>query len=176
MFLRSVEHVNFDDEADVIAAVDMSRRYRLGEETRRNCFQRILGNVSIRLGLSSTEDMVWERIKLMTEEIRELQQHEYKAAAIFVSFETQKGQRSALTALNSSVLEKLTNKPRLISPAALFRGNVLSVEVASEPNAVVSISFFPLRGTYYLLSLPHLSPLRLVRGGLIYSMEFLTST
>lgn len=176
MFLRSVEHVNFDDEADVIAAVDMSRRYRLGEEERRNCFQRILGNVSIRLGLSATEDMVWGRIKLMTEEIRELQQHEYKAAAIFVSFETQKGQRSALTALNSSVLEKLTNRPRLIGPAALFRGNVLSIEVASEPNAVVSIYFFLLRGTYYLLSLPHLSPLRLVRGGLIYSMEFLTST
>jgi hypothetical protein len=159
MFLRSVEHVNFDDEADIISAVDMSRRYRLGEEARRNCFQRILGNISIRMGLSATEDMVWERIKLMTEEIRELQQHEYKAAAIFVSFETQKGQRTALTALNASVLEKVTNKARLISPAALFRGNVLSVEVACEPNAVVSVSFFLIEEHIYLLSLPHLSPL-----------------
>ena len=74
----------------------------------------------------------------MTEEIRVLQQKEYNASAIFVIFETQEGQRAALTALNASIMEIHTNRAKYIGSDALFHGRVLSVTEASEPNAVVS--------------------------------------
>jgi hypothetical protein len=86
-----------------------------------------------------TEDIIWERIKSITEEIRELQRQEYKATSVFVTFETQEGQRSALTALNASELEIATNTAQHISSNALFCGRVLRVEEASDPNAVVRV-------------------------------------
>ena len=95
MFLASVERVNFDDEEDIATAVDIARRYGQGEEARRNFLPKLLGHISTYLGFSLTEDIVWNRIKLMTEEIRVLQQKEYNASAIFVIFETQEGQRDS---------------------------------------------------------------------------------
>jgi hypothetical protein len=141
--LASVEDVDYDVEEDVSAAVDMARRYRLQEEAGRNCFSKFFGFIFTPLcqclGFSLTEDIIWERIKLITEEIRELQRQEYKATSIFVTFETQEGQRAALTALNASELEISTNTVKNISSNALFQGRVLRVEEACDPNAVVRV-------------------------------------
>ncbi len=157
-FLKSVEDVNYDVEEDVSAAVDMARRYRLQEEAVRNCFSKFFGYIFTplcqRLGFSLTEDIIWERIKSITEEIRELQHQEYKATSVFVTFETQEGQRSALTALNASELEIATNTAQHISSNALFCGRVLRVEEASDPNAVVRV-LEPLWCTCDLLMIAH---------------------
>jgi hypothetical protein len=157
-FLASVEDVNYDVEEDVSAAVDMARRYRLQEEAARNCFSKFFGYIFTPLcqclGFSLTEDIIWERIKSITEEIRELQRQEYNATSVFVTFETQEGQRAALTALNASELEIVTNTARHISSNALFRGRVVRVEEASDPNAVVSV-LEPLWRTCDLVIFPH---------------------
>mmetsp|Transcript_33207 Transcript_33207/g.71749 ORF Transcript_33207/g.71749 Transcript_33207/m.71749 type:complete len:1011 (-) Transcript_33207:218-3250(-) len=130
------------DERDVDTAVENARRYREGEEAKRNCLIKLPSCIFTTLqqrclGKGLTESMLWERIKNTTKEIEELQKAEYKAAAVFVTFETELGQRTALEALNASELEILTNVATNLDATALFRGEVvLRVEEASEPNSV----------------------------------------
>lgn len=155
--------VDFFDEQAVEIAVENASRFREGlgpkeppitlstgetiqlhpKEAKRSyrplkLLGRVFGPLMQRLGVGLTESAIWQRIKATTEEIRELQQREYKAVAIYVTFETEQGQRNALGALNASEMEINLNKPMNINSSALFRGcEVLRVAEASEPNAVV---------------------------------------
>ncbi|KAL9178347.1 hypothetical protein ACHAXT_001775 [Thalassiosira profunda] len=130
-------------EGDINTAVENAKKYREGEEARRNCLSKLLGSVFtplVRLlGLSPTETTLWQRIKKTTKEIDELQKQEYQAAAVYVTFETEMGQRTALEALSCSETEIMLNRPKGLDSSALFQGRVLRAEEACEPTAVERI-------------------------------------
>jgi hypothetical protein len=133
----------FDNDEQLSAvddAVKQAKRYR--ESLPTNCLSKLVGLTVTpllrRLGLCLTEEMLWKRIQATTEDIKTLQKLEYQAAAVYVTFETEQGQRTALEALNASEMEVITKSAINLDPSALFQGTVLRVNEASEPNAVVS--------------------------------------
>lgn len=142
--------VDFDDEQSMDTAVENAKRYRQGEEAQRNCLSKLLSCIftplSQCLGFGLHETVIWKRIKATTEEIQKLQQKEYKCASVYVTFETEQGQRTALEALNASELEVITNTAMNLDSSVLFQGRVLRVEEACEPNAVrwADLDYFTL--------------------------------
>ncbi|EJK76259.1 hypothetical protein THAOC_01989 [Thalassiosira oceanica] len=90
-------------------------------------------------GYFQSEEKIWNRIKNTNDEIRELQQREYNAASVFVTFETEQGQRTALEAMNFSKAEVFLNNSNMrVDQSALFKGRVLECHEAPEPNAVLA--------------------------------------
>lgn len=73
-----------------------------------------------------------------TEEIRELQRKEYKAAAVYVTFKTKEGQRNVLEGLATSKLDIMLNRKNNVDPSAQFHDKILRIVEACEPNVVVS--------------------------------------
>ena len=140
--MGSHKDFDIDDENVMKEAVENAKRYRLVEEDRRNCIAKLFSGIFTpllrKLGLSMTETMIWERIQITTKEIRELQKKEYNAAAVYVTFETEQGQRTALEAVSASEMEIMTNRViTSLDSSVLFRSErILRVEEAPEPNAV----------------------------------------
>lgn len=78
-----------------------------------------------------------DRIFKLTEEIKELQKRHYDVTEIFVTFETEAGQRTALSALKvPGKIDLAMNNTSRVASSTLFQGRVLNVEEAPEPNAV----------------------------------------
>jgi hypothetical protein len=132
--------VNFSDELAMNEVVLNAYNQRLGEERQRSCVAKLVGMTITPLlrcfGFCLTEDVIWKRIKAANATIKELEQKEYDVSAVFITFETERGQRTALEALNFSQLEVLTNKAINADPSAIFRDTVLHCCQAAEPNAV----------------------------------------
>lgn len=122
------EDTDLDDEEAVENVLDEARKRRLEEQS---CFGKILSSTLVpflRLfGCALSEKTIWKRVQRTTDEIKKLQQLEYYAAAVFVTFETEQGQRTALEGLNASKIEISRNKPMSIDASALFRGNFVSL-------------------------------------------------
>ncbi|KAL7535279.1 hypothetical protein ACHAXR_006394 [Thalassiosira sp. AJA248-18] len=131
---------DFDDEASVDFAVNAARDCRIQEKNERGCLSKLLGSIFTpllnSLGFALPEEAIWERIKKTADEIKTLQEKEYQAAAIYITFETEDGQRTALDALNAGEMEVMMNRPVNLDSSALFHGKVLRATEASEPNAV----------------------------------------
>lgn len=142
--LPSELDLDFEDEVAMVTAVENAKRYRLDTMERRNCCSKLASYIFLPftltlrcLGFSAPpEDVLWERIKVTTEAIKTLQKEEYKAASVYVTFETEEGQRTALEALNASEIELITNIAINLDSSSLFKGTVLRVEEAKEPNTV----------------------------------------
>lgn len=132
--------VDIDNEGAVNVAVENAKRYRKGEEASQNCIAKFFSSIFLpvfrRLGIALTEETLWKRIRTTTEEIKKLQQEEYQAAAVYVTFETEEGQRTALAALKASQTEIITNKPITLDASCLFQEHVLHIEEAPSVTAV----------------------------------------
>ncbi len=142
-----------DDEEAVENALDKAREQRLEGQS---CVGKILSCTLVpflRLfGCALSEKTIWKRIQSTTEEIKVLQQMEYYAAAVFVTFETEQGQRTALEGLNASKIEISRNKPMSVDASALFRGNFglllfMFNALRSLINSLPFFSFF-FRGSF----------------------------
>ena len=81
-------------------------------------------------------DALVEKIDKLTEEIKDLQDEKYDATHVYVTFETEQGQRNALTALTASRLDVWMNNTSNVAPDAVFQGRVLDVDEPTEPTAV----------------------------------------
>ena len=77
-----------------------------------------------------------DRVFKLTAEIQELQTEKYDVSKVFVTFETEEGQRAALTALSIGRLDIMMNNKASVSPSAVFQGTLLKVGEPSEPSAV----------------------------------------
>ena len=78
-----------------------------------------------------------DRIFKLTEEIKDLQTRHYDVSQVFVTFETEAGQRTALSALKvPGRIDIAMNNTARVGSSTLFRGRVLNVEESPEPNAV----------------------------------------
>ncbi len=138
--LPKAKGINFSDEEALGKIVVNEHNRRIAEEMGRSCIGKLVGMTITPLlrvlGLVVTEDVIWERVKAANAKIKELEQKEYDASAVFVTFETEQGQRTAMTALNFSQLEIFTNNAYNADPSAIFRDTVLNCSEAADPDAV----------------------------------------
>jgi hypothetical protein len=72
----------------------------------------------------------------LTEEIKELEKEKYNVSTVFVTFETEEGQRAALAALSVSKVDIMISSKANSAPSAIFHDRVLKVEEPTEPSAV----------------------------------------
>eukprot|EP00529_Nitzschia_sp_RCC80_P003922 CAMPEP_0113487328 /NCGR_PEP_ID=MMETSP0014_2-20120614/25452_1 /TAXON_ID=2857 /ORGANISM="Nitzschia sp." /LENGTH=1050 /DNA_ID=CAMNT_0000381021 /DNA_START=457 /DNA_END=3609 /DNA_ORIENTATION=- /assembly_acc=CAM_ASM_000159 len=88
-------------------------------------------------GMMLPSDKLYERMKVLKEEIKVLQEKDYTASQVFVTFETEEGQRTALAALKVGLLDLYRQNKHAVSSECLFRGEILlNVIQPAEPNAV----------------------------------------
>ena len=82
-------------------------------------------------------EVLMERIEKITDQVKEAQKKKYPVSKVFVTFETEEGQRTALSALTCSKLDVHLQRKNAIDPNALFQGEkVLKVSKPTEPNSV----------------------------------------
>lgn len=128
-----IADINFDDKDEMEKMVEeiTSRR-----EKKASCIGKLCNLFMRCFGFGKTERELWERYQSTTDAIKGLQKEKFGVSAVYVTFETEQGQRTALDALNASRTELLANRAITLDPSALFRNKVLSVDEASEPTAV----------------------------------------
>lgn len=130
--------INMDDEDAVRTAVAQLVRDR--DREPRGCIWRlfdctvlpILNFFEMLLPAEKLVDYVFS----LTDRIKELQTEKYDVCKVFVTFETEEGQRAALSALSIGRLDILMENKAACAPSALFRGHILDVGEPSEPSAV----------------------------------------
>lgn len=138
-----VANIDLDDKAKVEKLVD---EITTRQEKSQSSFEKLVHPILRRFGFSTTDRELWERYQSTTEAIKSLQKEEYKVSAVYITFETEQGQRNTLEALNASRTELLANKAIGLDPSALFRDTVLHVTKASEPTAVrwLDLNYTPI--------------------------------
>ena len=78
-----------------------------------------------------------DKIQKLTDEIKELQSKKYNVTKVFVTYETEEGQRTALESLSVGKIDVMMNNPSRLPPSALFRGlRILTVTETAEASAV----------------------------------------
>ena len=88
----------------------------------------------VNIGLSP--DVLVNKIFDLTEEIKGLLNETYHVTKVFVTFETEAGQRTCLEALSTSKLIIQMNQWKSLPPSTVFEGRVLDVVEPVEPNTV----------------------------------------
>jgi hypothetical protein len=130
--------VDIDDHEAVLVAVDKYMQEKEKEEP--GFIGKILNFVffpPLRLfEMFLLPDVLASKIEILTQEIKELQNVKYDAAQVFVTFETEQGQRNALTALSHSRVDVLMNRTESVAHDTVFQGRVLDVDEPTEPSAV----------------------------------------
>mmetsp|Transcript_2051 Transcript_2051/g.3256 ORF Transcript_2051/g.3256 Transcript_2051/m.3256 type:complete len:974 (-) Transcript_2051:276-3197(-) len=117
--------LDFDDEAHLKLLVENT--------PRTSCWKRPLQT----LGLMHDARSCFAKIKKLNRRIRELSAEEYEATDIFVTFETEAGQRKALSSLSTGKLAIAMQKGGGITDDLKFRGEILlDVAEPAEPSAV----------------------------------------
>ena len=106
----------------------------------QGCFSKLLGCTVVPIlnifGMVLPADKLVDNAFRLKKEIKELQKKTYNVCSVFVTFETEEGQRAALTALSNSKLDIMTNSKANVAPSAVFRGNLLRVHEATDPSSV----------------------------------------
>lgn len=81
-------------------------------------------------------DKLYEKMCNLKKKIIELQEKEYAVSQIFVTYETENGQRAALSALQLGWWDILTDNKNAVTQNCLFQGKLLHIVQPAEPNAV----------------------------------------
>jgi len=131
------------ENEDVVRAA-VARFLQEQAELPRGCFAKffgcIIGSTILpilnALNMFLPPDVLVDRIYQLRDEIKELQKEKYHVSAVYVTFETEEGQRAALSALSASRLDVMANKTSNIPPSAVFRDKVLNVTEPTEPSTV----------------------------------------
>ena len=99
-----------------------------------NCVTKILN----KFGIALPVHVLHEQLMDVQRQIRqEVACGSYDAERVFVTFETEEGQRNALNALNTGLIAAWTDASNVIPIEDRFRGqNVLKVQESTEPDAV----------------------------------------
>jgi hypothetical protein len=122
---------NLDNEDEVHVAV--ARFNKEKEEQEIGCIGKIIEGIVFPIlnifSMMLPPDALVEKISKLTQEIMELQEKNYAATNVFVTFETEEGQRTSLDALNVGYFSSS------VAPECLFDGKVLRVTQPTEPNA-----------------------------------------
>ncbi len=137
--LQLPKSTNLDDEDLVRAAVAQEELEREAEP--RGCLWRLFDCTVLPIfrlfNFFLAPHVLVDRIFKLTEEIKDLQTRHYDVSHVFVTFETEAGQRTALSALKvPGRIDIAMNNTARVASSTLFQGRVLNVEESPEPNAV----------------------------------------
>jgi hypothetical protein len=130
--------VDLDNDEAIMLAIDKYNQ-ELAEQPVGciGCILKCIAPIFKLLGMMLSADELYEKIRKLTEQIKELQEKEYRAIRVFVTFETENGQRTALSALNVGKAELKANRLGSRPPDCHFRGELLlDVEEPAEPSAI----------------------------------------
>jgi Cytosolic domain of 10TM putative phosphate transporter len=129
---------NMDDEDAVRLAVAKVHQEEMSE--KRGVLNRLVRSTVLpvlnKFGKLLTLEKLTNRVFQLTEEIKELQKQEYPVSSVFVTFETEEGQRAALEALSVGKLDIMSQNAVNVAPSAVYHGRVLKVVEPPEPSAV----------------------------------------
>lgn len=129
---------NMDDENALRVAVDDHIRERDLEP--KGCFGSFLECTVFwplkMIGLIHAAETLLEKVNSLTEEIKEFQKRRYEVSKVFVTFETEEGQRAAMAALSVRRIDISMNNVEKAPPCAVFHDRVLRVVQPTEPSAV----------------------------------------
>lgn len=132
------KNTNMDDESSLQVAVAQLVKER--EQEGRNCFAKMLDCLIFpllrMLGMFLPPEQLLQRSSELTEDIKDLLNDKYDVIKVFVTFETEEGQRAALAALSVGKIDVYTNNVSKIAPGTLFRDQVLIVTETAEASAV----------------------------------------
>lgn len=129
---------DFSDDQALLQAID---RHKIKvAELPDGCISGIIKAVRPlfqMFGMMLTASQLYDQIEKLTEKAKELQEKEYHATKVFVTFETEHGQRAALEALKVGQIDLLLNRLGAVSPMNHFRGEqLLEVVEPAEPSAI----------------------------------------
>ena len=133
-------NVNLDDEAEVEREINAHVVKRESQE--RGCFEKMFWCLVVPLlrlppfHMFHYAETLVEKIDFWTNKVKELQERKYHVTNVFVTFETEEGQRSALAALKVGSIDLARQRSHKIGPHALFHGRILKIVVPAEPNAI----------------------------------------
>ena len=134
---RNVDLDNEDEARNVVA------KYRERKQNQKRSFFRsclsctILPLLRLLKLAHPTAELIMEEIFFLKQEIMKLEKKKYDAISVFITFETEKGQRTALQSLSISLFDMLRNDSSSMDPSFLFRDeHILSVCEAPEPSTV----------------------------------------
>lgn len=81
-------------------------------------------------------EVLVDRVFKLTEQVKELQKKKYDVSRVFITFETEEGQRNALQALSIGRANVLLNRTSGVAPGIIFKDKLLFVEEPAEPSAI----------------------------------------
>ena len=136
------KNVDLDNEGEAREAVAKYREQKRKQNEKRSylrsCFSCTILPILRFLRLAHpTAEIILEEIISLKEEIIKLEQKSYDVISVFVTFETENGQRTALQSLDISMFDRFRNDSSSMGPTLLFREeHILSVCEAPEPSTV----------------------------------------
>lgn len=130
--------VDLDNEVELFDAIQKHIKER--NSKKRTCFGIIFGctlkPLLQLLNMFLPAETLKKKIDHWTQQAKKLQKKKYKATHVFITFETEEGQRAALTALSIGKMDVWLNNTCAVAPNVLFRGKLLKAEEPTEPSAV----------------------------------------
>jgi hypothetical protein len=130
--------IDLEDKTAVHAAV--GEIIRNEAEIEKGCFGRLLGCSLIPIlnvfNMFLSVDKLADKIDILTDEIKDLQGQKFNVTEVYVTFESEEGQRTALAALTVGKLDVFLNRTSAVSQGNLFQGRILKVSEPEEPNAI----------------------------------------
>ena len=128
------DKVHMDDTEQVLKAIN---DITLKEEMESSSFSKnILNPLLVAMGMIVPPRSIFNTIERLTEEIRQLQDKEYSARNVFVTFETEEAQRKCLTAMSIGRLDTWMNRIQRNDSEIVFQDRLLVVEEPVEPDSV----------------------------------------
>ena len=144
--LRAQLPKGVDMEEEDVVREHVSRILKEREQDPAGCLACICGCTLLPIlrifNLFLPPDVLVERISKTTDRIRELQKERYDVEEVYVTFETEIGQRTALEALSTGRMTIAMNMKDHVPPSTVFQGRVLLVEEPAEPNSIRWLDIF----------------------------------
>jgi len=108
--------VNFDNDGDFQKAL---AAHEAENPSKNNALQKLAS-----------------KLEVVTDKIKTLQKKDYKVKRVFVTFETEEAQHTALAALQSGRVQLWRQGTSDCAPESLFQGKTLAVAEAEEPTSI----------------------------------------
>lgn len=138
--LKAILPKNFDIDDEDLVREEASKILKEQEGERKGILDLIYGCTVLPIlrlmNISLPPDVLVDKIFDLTEEIKELLTKTYEVTKVFVTFETEMGQRNCLEAMSTSKLVINMNQTEQMPPSTIFQGRVLDVGQPVEPNTV----------------------------------------
>ena len=129
---------DLDDEATVRTAVAQYVNDRDSEPLgcMWNMFARTILPILRLFNKFLPAETLVDRVFELSEEIKQLQNEKYDVAKVFITFETEEGQRAALSAFSIGRWDIYMKNENAVAPSAVFKGQLLRIGEPAEPSAV----------------------------------------